>query len=98
MRISDWSSDVCSSDLSSHCIGGIVFRCEKAHRQADDYPQHQQSVAQLLHISTPGFSALSSLRDAGDTKWASGQPIHGLKLRIVATAADRKSTRLNSSH
>src|SRR3546814_16409192 len=32
MRISDWSSDVCSSDLSSKPITGEVFRAEVERR------------------------------------------------------------------
>src|SRR3546814_3064754 len=33
MRISDWSSDVCSSDLASHVDGGGLLPCAGVHHQ-----------------------------------------------------------------
>src|SRR3546814_3318175 len=40
MRISDWSSDVCSSDL---CLGGIMSRGEGYHR-VSEARLHQRTV------------------------------------------------------
>src|SRR3546814_17449898 len=44
MRISDWSSDVCSSDLERSLVGGITIggqglalRVEGVHRSSNDY-------------------------------------------------------------
>src|SRR3546814_526348 len=51
MRISDWSSDVCSSDLAEvtgqdGCEVGIAFRCE--HREAVSGEPEQQPRDPLL--------------------------------------------------
>src|SRR3546814_9309333 len=89
MRISDWSSDVCSSDLLAfdrqpgfgivaECFGGAVLRPQPAGLREG-----------------AGIFALGIIR-AGDERTiatpAQRQP------PLAAIGADRKSTRLNSSH
>src|SRR3546814_1501988 len=91
MRISDWSSDVCSSDLfvSSEATSAgpafsdaiwaasVIPRVLRVRRGADLRPE-------LLHLIEPG-----------------GRRRHpGLpqRVRLHRLQADRKSTRLNSSH
>src|SRR3546814_8278226 len=78
MRISDWSSDVCSSDLARrvaaagvpHQPGAIALR-QRAQR-----PEGPRYAA--AHASRPRFHARSRHR--------------------LGDRADRKSTRLTSSH
>src|SRR3546814_9115818 len=109
MRISDWSSDVCSSDLPHVArveilprlavdpelnpqrvrIGNLVGghdpgsdRCEAVVRLVE------QTVREMIeparHIDTRGVAAnIGRRRLAGD---------------VLSLFADRKSTRLNSSH
>src|SRR3546814_3711024 len=83
MRISDWSSDVCSSDLMQHG----QFR-----RRRPVGPQHVEEtvfrVVRILHAAKPvkaDFERRSRSSDVGGA---------GEK----AATVDRKSTRLNSSH
>src|SRR3546814_14137587 len=47
MRISDWSSDVCSSDLALDMIGDDIGAQSLAHRMAcvEEAVDHRQSVA-----------------------------------------------------
>src|SRR3546814_16256339 len=63
MRISDWSSDVCSSDLRSACrpaLGGQPARLRRARRQRRDHRGEAcMSRALLLAVAlvpTPAFA------------------------------------------
>src|SRR3546814_2275700 len=97
MRISDWSSDVCSSDL------------EKTAEELE--LQRQQALRQLDEIYIP--SAIereyqtrledSTLRQFGYELFRSASSISGpltgqVSDSYVLGVGDRKSTRLNSSH
>src|SRR3546814_3792225 len=84
LRISDWSSDVCSSDLF------VVYAAELAAREfgtfarslRDGITRHQLTIeGEPLRLrALVGYASLQSgFEDAG-------------------AALDRKSTRLNSSH
>src|SRR3546814_9455562 len=105
MRISDWSSDVCSSDLigaalSRLCAAPLFRRRRDAARGGAD-----------LHLAARGGAAahhqLRHLRRLPGLRRGQG---HGAELRLpeLRTACrddgatlsreDRKSTRLNSSH
>src|SRR3546814_6357293 len=61
MRISDWSSDVCSSDLSTHalsiarCIAGVGegWRCQQQREQADA-PAWRVAAGQMARIMHGG--------------------------------------------
>src|SRR3546814_9844694 len=107
MRISDWSSDVCSSDLRLHLLGhvGGVFH----HLVGPAAGIHDRVVAGL----DPDFAA--TLADAlvlGGVILAAAQlvpealvfgALHGGRLdedavMLALHLGDRKSTRLNSSH
>src|SRR3546814_1794383 len=113
MRISDWSSDVCSSDLS----WGI-----RPVGASEPQPPSEGNFNQFFWLWTPCNFETSSLffhsnddgagnpwnrravvvGDGGterhfdaasfDIEWQAGSR------RIAAMTADRKSTRLNSSH
>src|SRR3546814_11648290 len=56
MRISDWSSDVCSSDLRRGVrkpgkIAGAVARGEQPHQRAIDVPGRDEAALQRLAIA-----------------------------------------------
>src|SRR3546814_3844067 len=101
MRISDWSSDVCSSDLVRHereqaltlaHAHDAVLRTREHDdpvTRSDDLRPHPVTELQLLAVVVPEQSAAE---DHGRREIAvrSGD----LDGRIL----DRKSTRLNSSH
>src|SRR3546814_2947260 len=82
MRISDWSSDVCSSDLTAH-RDEVVGRID-GHRIA--------VLPQVIGIAlaAAALGALVERRGLGR--------IGGLGLAERQEQQDRKSTRLNSSH
>src|SRR3546814_6901284 len=104
MRISDWSSDVCSSDLAG--IGGEqiddllrlrdlgfvrherfvddidLCRMDREHAAKAGAPALRGALAQAVEILVVALDGIDC-RDAGGRS---------------AAQADRKSTRLNSSH
>src|SRR3546814_6650137 len=97
MRISDWSSDVCSSDLlylgteRPHALRQAILACRKGGRLsipgvyggfADKFP-----LGQLME---KGLTVKS-----GQTHV---QRYTGELLDMIRDGKDRKSTRLNSSH
>src|SRR3546814_3458459 len=104
MRISDWSSDVCSSDLLP-----IDFDYYAAARMVDEIDAFWSSGA-VCHplVTTSLRDIVAKARVSGD--WAAAR---ALQARLGTTAAplfphgsfkefstykDRKSTSLNSSH
>src|SRR3546814_7598462 len=97
MRISDWSSDVCSSDLRRERRRTAVNRMEaigfhiigKARRAADAADEH----GIFGRGADLGHRALDRLQDRIIA--AAGTPADFL---ICFPILDRKSTRLNSSH
>src|SRR3546814_1542956 len=108
MRISDWSSDVCSSDLNT--------RNTSARRQEANFVMDGKKIALLagaliIAIAT-AFMARSMFASSGapQATAANMQPQLDGPQVLVATRAlpvgtiigpdslDRKSTRLNSSH
>src|SRR3546814_5699528 len=98
MRISDWSSDVCSSDL---CTRWLEYFCGSA--QIGRKENAVSSPGKILQIS-------SSLADAYDQAWSRyearclwnvqrvAQPTAEDARDVAQRLRDRKSTRLNSSH
>src|SRR3546814_2080613 len=104
MRISDWSSDVCSSDLS---VVGLMVALGFARYSAPDLALTQLSVEVVTIIllilalffmpdRTPAES--SSLRAFRDFVLAGGSGTMVALLAYTVLTRDRKSTRLNSSH
>src|SRR3546814_8290742 len=105
MRISDWSSDVCSSDLHGaalvaalpvrrfHGVGPVTTR----KMQALGIETGADLRAQDLKFLERHFG-----RSARYYYWASRgrdeRPVRANALRKSIGAEDRKSTRLNSSH
>src|SRR3546814_4681357 len=87
MRISDWSSDVCSSDLGSGAR--LIFTCG-----FDSVPS-DLGVFFLQELARERFGA-----PAKTVKGRIRRLVGGLSGGTLASgrARDRKSTRLNSSH
>src|SRR3546814_4710543 len=97
MRISDWSSDVCSSDLPDSAPGsstGADFEFGITIREADG--------GALVFSWNPNGTVDGAI--VGGTENADGANLNQEISRllpgqtIVDTGLDRKSTRLNSSH
>src|SRR3546814_10192628 len=100
MRISDWSSDVCSSDLSRigagadaiYQVGGAVGEIlglrivHAAGNAALEHMVQKIGLGRAVGAAVDDAIHLSLLKE----------PPH--RLTIVARRGDRKSTRLNSSH
>src|SRR3546814_2602028 len=101
MRISDWSSDVCSSDL-------LALTCQEVYLLVDDAEQLTGAAVETLlrlaagtpeampHVFLFGESALGGRLEAlsdGEERY------HAIALQpYEEDETDRKSTRLNSSH
>src|SRR3546814_4213828 len=98
MRISDWSSDVCSSDLRARGKEALDLK-------TGDYRATQRANLGSARAAKAGLRALVDFDDKG------GQYAWGVLSRVLSYAADlvpeiaddilavdRKSTRLNSSH
>src|SRR3546814_8101686 len=111
MRISDWSSDVCSSDLGCKADG---FGMEIAPGNHVAITKHQRIVGRSVGLDQQNLPRVTQLVEAGaDHLRGAAQTIGVLHAQIVLTvtfadlrtfeqgadrARDRKSTRLNSSH
>src|SRR3546814_3772502 len=100
MRISDWSSDVCSSDLAvGRLLQGLV-------RAVDAFVQAGHRLDELGAALADGFRRGGNRRGIGiDLLHGGADGFHrradggGTVLDAFrALRADRKSTRLNSSH
>src|SRR3546814_4598982 len=100
MRVSDWSSDVCSSDLLRQAPRELV---EQQRLGGGDH------ILKLLRIGLQivKFALPVEILDIGPVGGAQrveagrAHDLHGFALTPLdgeALAPDRKSTRLNSSH
>src|SRR3546814_10640581 len=109
MRISDWSSDVCSSDLTSSAPPYLAAahrpRTESNHNTMDE----QVIAAMARWPDVPDVYGWLSLSERGE--WRLHPQGDALRPQhcapgaccspgeaISSTPIDRKSTRLNSSH
>src|SRR3546814_10801022 len=101
MRISDWSSDVCSSDLHSAVtnkgkLAGLIYYAANAVGKVtglapvDDYARHGKLASKGLALGFEIHSARKTLQFRVE--------FSGNDLRLHQFVQDRKSTRLNSSH
>src|SRR3546814_7610376 len=109
MRISDWSSDVCSSDLEgTPHFRALVWRPLKAGAAPSHPCPHlpeRITAWPTMMISTSGSGASDVTRRPSEraSHVLAGRVVMGawpdVALPVPAlVAADRKSTRLNSSH
>src|SRR3546814_2565732 len=98
MRISDWSSDVCSSDLHPRDIKLRLAR-ELATRFHDAVAAAQAIAGWQAVVQGAADGQLDLLPLHELTVPADGLRIGALlSLAGLASSKDRKSTRLNSSH
>src|SRR3546814_4656923 len=96
MRISDWSSDVCSSDL-----GRAPFHAWQAHQETTghkppvngDAMESQELRRAGLKVTHPRMRILELLEQRSAHHHMTAEDIYRHLLD-----SDRKSTRLNSSH
>src|SRR3546814_1940357 len=102
MRISDWSSDVCSSDLIITSIlaslGGFgVFLLMLAENVFPPIPS--EVILPLAgYTAAQGRGSLWVVAIAGTLGSAAGAVLWYYVGRWIGIERDRKSTRLNSSH
>src|SRR3546814_9749051 len=97
MRISDWSSDVCSSDLD-----GAIGRAVRSGRPVP------VAVLAEAHAGAPKVVKALAEEYAGDDRvsftfiWNDGAITDAREIKVEEVPdvdqADRKRTRLNSSH
>src|SRR3546814_1085296 len=102
MRISDWSSDVCSSDLGTRTAKYARLGCQRAGSGLD---QRQAVALAACRLSRPGqrLSWLSVQVEESIRAECRRKPGYDDQSRFcqsgrTAALIDRKSTRLNSSH
>src|SRR3546814_3973855 len=114
MRISDWSSDVCSSDLLTEAqVAVLMRRLQERHPIVTDFgPNESQErpmkAGQILLRSSERFTPatdeeISKYRDESYPEWIAGCESFFRDLHVALDArqeieTDRKSTRLNSRH
>src|SRR3546814_9809346 len=110
MRISDWSSDVCSSDLMVHVLeegllqglGQVAPRREvplqaAQHQNEVQHDGLEAAVEVVGHPEVPVQPRLPRLRHDGTIE-RQGIGVARLGAEEALPDQDRKSTRLNSSH
>src|SRR3546814_20002924 len=69
MRISDWSSDVCSSDLRLGTVAGARIVASESERHAVEVAHlglAEVAVAQEAQIAHAGMTVIAHGRDVGD--------------------------------
>src|SRR3546814_6837139 len=106
MRISDWSSDVCSSDLVLCDLRRLVI-ADLGRERGDE---HQRAVHQFVDAGKIGLDPDDAM--FGEARHADAQQLDRaqyvrpdqrledieFEMALQAAHRDRKSTRLNSSH
>src|SRR3546814_7611405 len=107
MRISDWSSDVCSSDLDlanlpgadqlAREVGAVERVREEEPQRADDAVHRWCGDARLLLLDLELPDILGA-RGVGRAPEPGREPSDIAKIITLRLLRDRKSTRLNSSH
>src|SRR3546814_1866752 len=103
MRISDWSSDVCSSDLlrGVAVFGGLLghgMHLALKVASVEERGVCDQNSGRECAPHRYTVSPATPLRQAAAASGLRGGEALRLKPPQTGTAGDRKSTRLNSSH
>src|SRR3546814_2541922 len=104
MRISDWSSDVCSSDLIREEFSDMAQHARtdrSASARKDDVIQIRAAAelkAMLSRAASLRGQKLSEFMLASARREAEATILDQRTFFLDAESQDRKSTRLNSSH
>src|SRR3546814_1140614 len=103
MRISDWSSDVCSSDLGGNhgsCLGRLLpYYAQEAVKSFENVLAAECRAAATYYVSQVGVYSTNDLIENSSARFSEEtQKIIGVDALGQFQEADRKSTRLNSSH
>src|SRR3546814_5553506 len=99
MRISDWSSDVCSSDLLEHeemLVRLVALNDERAEEERAGQIRWVRPSFQAKSLRKKPAQVVLQLRRGTKAKKVERDWPSALPEKVVAV--DRKSTRLNSSH
>src|SRR3546814_4684365 len=108
MRISDWSSDVCSSDLVDLIVvdtahghsRGVIDRVAAIKKQ---YGDRLQIIGGNIATGDAALALAKAGADAvkvgiGPGSICTTRIVAGVGVPQISAVIDRKSTRLNSSH
>src|SRR3546814_2293067 len=102
MRISDGSSDVCSSDLSGigdeFVFGGIFREAELGRKVADGFRQGAATRNGPAKKRHPDYQRRAEELWAQDSNAYKIDVARCIAREYGVSCQDRKSTRLNSSH
>src|SRR3546814_1273775 len=101
MRISDWSSDVCSSDLFGLAAGGSRKQGSSRQMRIFHFLLKTMAALALLLPAVASAQLMSSgeLHVPASLVAETDHPAPGQTVTLAFTMKpDRKSTRLNSSH
>src|SRR3546814_9660665 len=108
MRISDWSSDVCSSDLVLRALTEDVLKSSEIEGEILDREQVRSSIARRLGMDIGGLvqadrnveGVVEMMLDATQNyaQPLTTERLFGWHAALFPTGRDRKSQRLNSSH
>src|SRR3546814_2271804 len=101
MRISDWSSDVCSSDLLFAFVGalGLIVHLAVLGIMVDVLDQGFREGQTMAVLTAMTFNfVLNNRLTYRDMRLKGAAFIKGLFTFYAVCLVDRKSTRLNSSH
>src|SRR3546814_6066148 len=108
MRISDWSSDVCSSDLRVQAVADLLAIIEPRPAQQAPEEWRHAAVPEIVErradsfdeaADHAGIQSWSSFEGCADWSNSGRQRAPSMPVAAwIARPRDRKSTRLNSSH
>src|SRR3546814_1917427 len=98
MRISDWSSDVCSSDLFSHHARAFTHGADTDGAVLADFDFLLWRYGDRTTVAHYRHTVAGPQHAQGVNVEAAGAHIAFTAFRILHSHPDRKSTRLNSSH
>src|SRR3546814_2179076 len=98
MRISDWSSDVCSSDLRSEETRHLAVPAHQTSAPPPKEKKDRKKLEAAKAIDKPKTICTSRRKPPDVSPNARLSPVTMMMITATILATDRKSTRLNSSH